>query len=71
MARFTRASDGNPFFRLLVASKANEVLVLVLFHDDLHLDMPSGMMAGGLYAKGGHADCPMVNIGAGKATHDL
>jgi len=48
MERLTRASEGNPFFRLLVASKAKEVLVLVLFHDDLHL-ICRRVTAGGLY----------------------
>lgn len=38
--RLTRASEGNPFFRLLVASKAEEVWIQVLFHDDLHMDEP-------------------------------
>ena len=41
MERLTLVSEGKPFFRLLVASKAEVVLVLVLFHDDLHLDEPS------------------------------
>jgi hypothetical protein len=40
--RLTRASEGKPFLRLLVASKAEEVWVLVLFHDDLHVGEPSG-----------------------------
>jgi hypothetical protein len=48
MLRLTRASDGNPFFRLLVTSKAKEVLVLVLFHDDLHW-ISRRVTAGGLY----------------------
>jgi hypothetical protein len=35
--RLTRASEGNPFFRLLVASKAKEVLVFLLIHDGLRV----------------------------------
>jgi hypothetical protein len=35
--RLTRASEGKPFFRLLVASKAEEVLVFSLIHDGLHV----------------------------------
>ena len=33
MERLTLISEGKPFFRLLVASKREAVLVLVLFHD--------------------------------------
>ena len=35
MERLTLVSEGKPFFRLLVASKREEVLVLMLFHDGL------------------------------------
>ena len=36
MERLTLVSEGKPFFRLLVASKREEVLVQMLFHDGLH-----------------------------------
>ena len=35
MERLTLVSEGKPFFRLLVASKREEVLELMLFHDGL------------------------------------